>query len=96
MAAGDNAYWSDLDQVRVYTTTYAGTTDASGFLTVAHGQPFTPTGVWAITTNPAFSFAMPWGVDNIGATTVRLRFANVAGDGALASTAVQGRLFLIR
>ncbi|NUP79745.1 MAG: hypothetical protein HOV96_19590 [Nonomuraea sp.] len=80
----------------IYTTTYAGTTDASGFLTVAHAAGFTPAGGWAVTTNPNASFAEPWGIDSITSTNVRLRFANVAGTGAAASTAVAGRLFLVR
>lgn len=88
----------------IYTTTYAGTTDASGFLTVPHaadfrnpaGVPVAPAGGWAMTTNPNASFAQPWGIDTITTTSVRLRFANVAGTGAAASTAVAGRLFLIR
>lgn len=80
----------------VYRTTYGGTTDASGFLTVTHGAPWTPGGGWFITNNPSNSFAQAWGVDNITATTIRLRFANVAGTGALASTAVAGHLFLVQ
>lgn len=79
----------------VYTAAYSGTTDASGFLTVTHGLGFTPVGVWGITTNPASSFAQVWGVDTIGATTLRFRIANANG-GALASTAVSGRLFAIK
>lgn len=80
----------------VYSVAYTGTTDASGFLVVTHGAGFTPAGGWAMTTNPAASFAYPWGIDSIGATTVRLRFTSVNAFGALASTAVAGRLFLIR
>lgn len=80
----------------VYHTAYSGTTDASGFLTVTHGAPWTPTAGWFITTNPAGSFAQAWGIDNIGATTARLRFTSTAATGALASTAVSGRLFLVK
>lgn len=79
----------------VYSTTYSGTTDASGFLTVPHGQSFTPIAAWFINTNPAGSFAVAWGVDSIGDTTCRLRMSHANG-GALASAAVQGRLFLIK
>lgn len=79
-----------------YSVAYSGTTDANGFLTVTHGAGFTPAGGWAATTNPASSFAQFWGIDTIGATTVRLRFTSAAALGALASTAVQGRLFLVR
>lgn len=78
----------------LYSTTYSGTTDGDGFLTVTHGCPYTPTGGWAITTNPSASFAGVWGIDSIGATTCRLRFQNVAGTGSLNSTAVSGRLWL--
>lgn len=78
----------------IYTTTYSGTTDANGFLTITHGAPFTPTAGWAITSNPSGSFAAVWGIDTIGATTCRLRIQNVSSTGALASTAVQGFLFL--
>lgn len=85
-----------LNSLAVYTVTYSGTTDASGFLTVSHGAPWAPTGGWYITTNPAASFAQPWGIDNITATQCRLRLANAAGTGALANSAVQGRLFLIK
>lgn len=80
----------------VYSVAYSGTTDASGFLTVTHGAPWTPTGGWAMTTNPASSFAQAWGIDSFTATTCRLRFTSVASTGALASTAVQGRLFLVQ
>lgn len=80
----------------VYHTAYSGTTDASGFLTVTHGAPWTPVAGWYITTNPSGSFAAPWGIDTITATTCRLRIQNVAGTGALASTAVSGRLFLVK
>ena len=78
----------------LYSTTYSGTTDGSGHLTVTHGCPYTPTGGWAITTNPGSSFAGVWGIDTIGATTCRLRFQNIAGTGSLNSTAVSGRLWL--
>lgn len=81
----------------VYSVAYSGTTDASGFLTVTHGAPWTPIGGWFITTNPAGSFAQAWGIDNIGVTTCRLRFtATNAATGPLVSTAVSGRLFLIK
>lgn len=80
----------------VYTTTYSGTTDANGFLTVTHGQSFTPVGGWAVTSNPSSSFALFWGIDTIGATTVRLRFMNASVAGPLASLTVQGRLYLVR
>lgn len=79
-----------------YSVAYSGTTDANGFLTVTHGAPFTPVGGWAVTTNPGASFALFWGIDTIGATTVRLRFANAGGDGPLVSLAATGRLFLVR
>jgi hypothetical protein len=78
----------------LYSTTYSGTTDGSGHLTVTHGCPYTPTGGWAITTNPGSSFAGVWGIDTIGATTCRLRFQNIAATGSLNSTAVSGRLWL--
>lgn len=78
----------------LYSTTYSGTTDGSGHLIITHGCPYTPTGGWAITTNPGSSFAGVWGIDSIGATTCRLRFQNIAGTGSLNSTAVSGRLWL--
>lgn len=79
----------------LHKTTYSGTTDANGFLTVTHGAPWTPTAGWFMTSNPASSFAQPWGVDSIGATTCRLRIANANG-GVLASAAVVGFLFLVK
>jgi hypothetical protein len=79
----------------VYSVAYSGTTDASGFLTVSHAAGFTPAAGWAMTTNPNSSFAQPYGIDSLTATSARLRFANVAGTGAAASTAVAGRLFLL-
>lgn len=79
----------------IYTTTYSGTTDANGYLTVTHGAGWTPSvGGWAVTTNPSASFAQFWGMDTIGATTLRLRFANSSG-GSLVSVAVVGRLYLV-
>lgn len=80
----------------VYTTTYSGTTSATGLLTVTHGAPWTPVAGWAITTNPEASFAGVWGIDQIGATTCRLRFQNIAGTGSLNSASVSGRLFLVK
>lgn len=80
----------------VYSVAYSGTTDASGFLTVTHGAGFTPAGAWAMTGNPAGSAAMVHGIDSLTATTVRMRFTSTSAFGALASTAVAGRLFLVR
>lgn len=79
----------------IWSGAFSGTTDASGFLTVTHAAGFTPSGGWAINTTPNSSFAEVWGIDSLTATTVRLRFANVASTGALASAAVSGRLFLV-
>lgn len=79
-----------------YSVVASGTTDANGFLTITHGAGFTPVGGWWVCTNPSSSPAQFWGIDTIGATTVRLRFASVFANAALASTAVQGRLFLVR
>lgn len=79
----------------LHKTTYSGTTDANGFLTVTHGAPWTPTAGWFMTSNPASSFAQPWGIDTIGATTCRLRIANANG-GVLVSAAVTGFLFLVK
>lgn len=79
----------------VKVVSVSGTTDSLGFLTVTHGQPWTPAGVWFISTAPATSFAQAWGVDTIGATTCRLRLASANG-GAYASAAVSGRLFLVK
>lgn len=80
----------------VFSATYAGTTDASGFLVFTHGAPWTPVAGWAITTNPSGSFAAVWGIDNIGASSARVRIQNVNGTGPLASTAIQGRAFFIK
>lgn len=77
------------------TSAYTLNTDANGFATVAHGAGFTPSVAWAITTNPSASFAVFWGVDTIGATTLRLRFMNVSG-GPLVSSAVAGILVCVR
>ena len=85
---------STMEDKPLYSTTYSGTTDGSGQLVITHGCPYTPTGGWAITTNPSTSFAGVWGIDSIGATTCRLRFQNIAGTGSLNSTAVSGRLWL--
>ncbi len=98
---GDQLLGADLSDSsntipgRVYSVAYAGVTDASGFLTVAHGQAFTPAAGWAMTTNPGSSFAMPWGIDSLGAVNVRLRFTSVNAFGPLAATAVAGRIFLL-
>lgn len=80
----------------IFTTTYSGTVDSNGFLTVTHGAGFTPTGVWAVTTNPSSSFALFWGVDSITSTQCRLRFMNASVAGPLNGLAVSGRLFLVR
>jgi hypothetical protein len=80
----------------IFSTTYSGTTDVNGFVTVTHGAGFTPTGVWAVTTNPSASFALFWGVDNITSTQCRLRFMNASVAGPLNGLAVSGRLFLVR
>lgn len=80
----------------IWSAAYTGTTDASGFLIVTHGAGFTPTSGWAFTTNPASSFAQPYGIDQLTSTTVRLRFGSVAANGALVSTAVAGRVFVVR
>lgn len=95
IASGDKLTPAKLDPPWVYSTAYSGTTDASGFLTVTHGAPWTPVAGWFITTNPASSFAQAWGIDSFNATTCRLRIANANG-GALASSAVVGRLFLMK
>lgn len=79
----------------IFSTTYSGTTDASGLLTVTHGAGFTPAGGWAVTSNPTSSFALFWGMDTIGATTLRLRFMNASVAGPLVSAAVVGRLHLV-
>lgn len=80
----------------LFSMSYAGTTDASGFLIVNHTAGFTPLSGWAITGNPASSNANFWGIDALTLTTVRLRFTSAAAFGGLAGTAVVGRLFLVR
>jgi hypothetical protein len=81
----------------VVTITVSGTTDASGFLTVTHGLGFTPSlGGWFLNTNPASNFAVLWGMDTIGATTLRCRFMNASTAGALNAGAVSGRLYVLR
>jgi hypothetical protein len=79
----------------LFSLGYAGTTDASGFLTVTHGAGFTPVSGWAVTNNPGSSFAQFHGIDNITGTTCRLRFASTEG-GPVISQPVTGRLFLAR
>lgn len=81
---------------QIVSLAYSGTTDANGFVTITHGQSFTPVGGWAVTTNPSSSFALFWGIDTIGATTVRLRFMNASVAGPLNTLGVSGRLFLVR
>lgn len=77
------------------TSAYTGTTDANGFVTLTHGAGFTPSMVFAATSNPSGSFAVFWGADNITSTQVRLRFMNANG-GFLVSLPVAGRLFCVR
>lgn len=59
----------------------SGTTDASGFLTVTHGLGFTPSMVLMQAGQPSTNFPVMWGVDNIGATTFRVRFMNASTSG---------------
>lgn len=93
--AGDlNVAGAIIASNQLYTVTYSGTS-VDGFFSIAHGAGFTPVGGWAVTTNPANSFAQCYGIDSFTATTVRMRFANVAGDGVW-SGAVAGRIFLMR
>lgn len=80
----------------IHSVNFAGTTDGSGFLTVTHGAGFTPAGGWAIATNSASAFTQVWGIDSIGATTVRLRWCLITANTSANSTAVTGRLFVVR
>lgn len=80
----------------VHSVAVSGTTDASGFLTVTHGAPFTPAGGIFVNTAPSSSFAAMWGMDTFTSTAVRLRLSNASAGGALASAAVTGRLFLFK
>lgn len=60
-------------------------TDANGYRTFAHSAGFTPRAVFLVNITPGSSFAIPWGTDAYQAASFRGRFANAAGDGALAS-----------
>jgi hypothetical protein len=79
----------------IWSSTYSGTVDTNGFLTITHGAGFTPVYGWTVTSNPSTSFAVFWGMDNITSTQLRLRFMNANG-GPLNGLAVVGRLFLAR
>lgn len=54
-------------------------TDASGFLTVTHGAPFTPTAALAIMRNPASYYACFWGSDLYTDKQLRMRFFDIRG-----------------
>lgn len=66
----------------------SGTTDASGFLTITHGLSFTPSMVLIMNGNPNTNFPIVWGVDNIGATTFRIRFMNASTAGGANALAI--------
>lgn len=70
------------------------TTDASGYATVTHGAPATPACVLVQAQAPSGGVAKLPGaciVDQVGATTFRVRFLAHDGSGALANTAVTFR-----
>lgn len=77
-----------------HVVAYSGTTDASGFLTVNHGCPFTPTSAMFSQAAGGSSFGVPWGYDNLGTVSIRLRFHNANGTGGLATSAVSGYIWL--
>lgn len=73
------------DQFAPAIITVNQTTNSTGFVTVTHGLPFTPSAVFGSNGNPASAFAVLWGADTFTATTFVARFMNANG-GPLIST----------
>lgn len=71
--AGKRMVWKELPS--------AGVTDSNGFRIFNHNAGFTPRIVAATSSFPGSTFAVVWGVDNITATQMRVRFLNASGDG---------------
>jgi len=53
-----------------------GTTDATGYVTVAHGAPFTPRAIHASIQRNGATLCVPISCDNITATQVTIRFTD--------------------
>jgi hypothetical protein len=77
--------WVAVPKRTFIRTVASGTTDASGYITQAHGAPFTPRVVQVQSTVAGVSLGACMNTDTITATTVRLRFFNVHSSGPLVS-----------
>jgi len=73
------------------------TTDASGYITLNHGAPFTPTTITAHVTSNAATLLVPISTGDITATTVKVRFQSwsTGGNIAPAGTALNSSLTLV-
>jgi phage-related tail fiber protein len=76
-------WYRDVDGSNLAQFTTGGTTNATGFVTITHGLPWTPSQVLHSNGNPSASFAVLWGVESIGATQFSARFMNGSTGGAL-------------
>lgn len=77
------SWYRDIDGSNMATFTSGGTTNATGFVTITHGLPWTPSQVFHSNGNPSASFAVLWGVESITATNFSARFMNASTAGAL-------------
>lgn len=77
------SWYRDIDGSNMVTFNTGGTTNSTGFVTITHGLPWTPSQVLHRNGNPSASFAVLWGVETIGATTFSARFMNGSTGGAL-------------
>lgn len=82
------AWGRNLDAFNAVLINITGTTDASGFVTITHGLPFTPSFVTIVNGSPGTVFPVMWGVDTIGATTFRVRFMNASTANAAVSLSI--------
>ena len=69
-------------------TITAGSTDSSGFVTITHTCPFTPTHVFVMNAAGGSTFATCFATDTIGASTFRGRFLHASTGGLYASASV--------
>lgn len=76
-------WYRDIDGSNMVTFTSGGTTNSTGFVTITHGLPWTPSQVLHSNGNPGATFAVLWGVDTITATDFVARFMNASTAGAL-------------
>lgn len=72
-----------------------GTTDASGYLTVNHGAPFTPSVIQPSICKSGTTLAVPISVDNITATQVTVRFTQWTAVGAANVVPLNSSLALV-